>query len=352
LTLVVASSVPEAAELGSLDLVPLPEYTRAAAGRALWRETNLSSLARSVRAEAILAPVPELPARRLEKPTVVVVHDVGPFVAPAFYSRNKRLRYETVLRHACRRASAIVCVSEATLVGLHAAIGVDPGRCSVIGEGPQLLDAAGEPSAEPSGAPFFLYVGSLDPRKNVNTLLDAVVHADPPLPPLLIVGPASAGELASLRRRCARFAGRVEHLGFVDAARLRSLYASALAVVLPSLYEGFGLPVLEAFEAGAPVVASDIPTVNEISRDAFVRVSKPLDPSWWADALRRVSDDPDLRTAMRARGKEAAERFTWREIGEQFADLLVATARGARSAGDAGAREQVGLRAVPVRADD
>jgi glycosyltransferase involved in cell wall biosynthesis/GT2 family glycosyltransferase len=352
LALVVASSVPEAAGLGSLDLVPLPEYTRAAAGRALWRETNLSSLARSVRAEAILAPVPELPARRLEKPTVVVVHDVGPFVAPAFYSRNKRLRYETVLRHACRRASAIVCVSEATLVGLHAAIGVDPGRCSVIGEGPQLLDAAGEPSAEPSGAPFFLYVGSLDPRKNVNTLLDAVVHADPPLPPLLIVGPASAGELASLRRRCARFAGRVEHLGFVDAARLRSLYASALAVVLPSLYEGFGLPVLEAFEAGAPVVASDIPTVNEISRDAFVRVSKPLDPSWWADALRRVSDDPDLRTAMRARGKEAAERFTWREIGEQFADLLVATARGARSAGDAGAREQVGLRAVPVRADD
>ncbi|MGH3025395.1 MAG: glycosyltransferase, partial [Gaiellaceae bacterium] len=181
LSLIVASSVPEVADLGTFDLVRLPEYTRSAAGRALWRETNLSILARSTRANVTLALVPELPARRLENPTVVVVHDVGPFVAPAFYSRNKRTRYETVLRHACRRASAIVCVSEATLIGLHSAIGVDPRRCSVIGEGPQLFDGPAGPSTEGAeGRPFFLYVGSLDPRKNVGTLVDAVAGADPP----------------------------------------------------------------------------------------------------------------------------------------------------------------------------
>jgi GT2 family glycosyltransferase/glycosyltransferase involved in cell wall biosynthesis len=334
LSLVVATSLPEAGELGDFDLVPLPESTRAVAGRAVWRETHLASLARTMRADVILAPVPELPARRLEQPSVVVVHDVGPFVAPAFYSRNKRLRYETVLRHACRRATSIVCVSEATLVGLRAAIGIDPHRCSVIGEGPQLFGDI-EPTDETFGVdrpPFLLYVGSLDARKNVDTLVDAVLHADPPLPPLVIAGPATASELASLRRRCAAFPGRVEHLGYVDASRLRALYAGCLGVVLPSLYEGFGLPVLEAFIADAPVVASDIASVNEIARGAVLRVDSPLDLRAWTAALRRLAAEPALRQRLRDRGRVSAERFTWPEVGTKFADLLVATAGNGRAA--------------------
>jgi glycosyltransferase involved in cell wall biosynthesis/GT2 family glycosyltransferase len=329
LTLVVATSLPEAGRLGDFDLVRLPESTRAVAGRALWRETHLASLARTVRADVVLAPVPELPARRLKQPSVVVVHDVGPFVAPAFYTRNKRLRYETVLRHACRRATSIVCVSEATLVGLRAAIGIDPRRCSVIGEGPQLFedveltDDAGQDGDRP---PFLLYVGSLDARKNVDTLVDAVLLADPPVPPLVITGPASSAELAALRRRCSEFPGRVEHLGYVEASRLRALYASCLGVVLPSLYEGFGLPVLEAFAADAPVVASDIASVNEIARGAVLRVDSPLDPNSWVEALRRLSAEPALRERLRDRGRLSAQRFTWPSVGSKFADLLIETA--------------------------
>jgi glycosyltransferase involved in cell wall biosynthesis/GT2 family glycosyltransferase len=356
LSVIVASSLPEAAELGSLDLVRLPEFTRAAAGRAVWRETNLSTLARTVRADVMLAPVPELPARRLEKPSVVVVHDVGPFVAPAFYSRNKRLRYETVLRHACRRASSIVCVSEATLIGLYAAIAVDPRRCCVIGEGPQLLDDPAGTSGEPVAVdgPFFLYVGSLDPRKNVDTLVDAFAHADPPLPRLVIAGPASARERSALDRRIAGAPARVQHLGFVDPAQLRMLYASCVGVVLPSLYEGFGLPVLEAFEAGAPVIASDIPTVNELSRDGVLRVDSPLDPGCWRSALRRLAGDPDLASSMRDRGRTEAERYSWHEIGTRFADLLVATAHvdaGAHASG-AAVRDAVARGSAASRADD
>lgn len=328
LSLVVATSLPEAGKLGDFDLVPLPESTRAVAGRALWRETHLASLARTVRADVVLAPVPELPARRLEPPTVVVVHDVGPFVAPAFYSRNKRLRYETVLRHACRRATSIVCVSEATLLGLRAAIGIDPRLCSVIGEGPQLFEEieTNDNAPDLDRPPFLLYVGSLDARKNVDTLVDAVLHADPPLPPLVIAGPASTSELAALKRRSAALPGRVEHLGYVEASRLRALYAGCLGVVLPSLYEGFGLPVLEAFAADAPVVASDIPSVNEIARGAVLRVESPLDPRAWTEALRRLSAEPALRERLRDRGRVSAQRFTWPEVGAAFADLLVETA--------------------------
>jgi O-antigen biosynthesis protein len=333
LSLAVASSVPETAELGDIELVPLPGYTRGAGGRAVWRETNLEGIVRSMGADVILAPVPELPFRSLDRPTVVVVHDVGPFVAPAYYSRNKRLRYETVLRHACRKATAIVCVSEATLIGLHAALGVDQRRCTVIGEGPQLLLDPSTRADEDVDSPYFLYVGSLDPRKNVLTLVDAVVHADPPLPRLVIVGPATPSELAELKRRSSSAPGRVEHLGFVEPTRLGTLYSSCIAVVLPSLYEGFGLPVLEAFEAGVTVVASDIVSVNEVSDGAVVSVRRPLEASCWLEALRRVADDPELRAIMRARGAVAAKRYSWAAVGSQFADLLVATARG--TTGDA-----------------
>jgi glycosyltransferase involved in cell wall biosynthesis len=238
------------------------------------------------------------------------------------------LRYETVLRHACRRATSIVCVSEATLVGLRAAIGIDPRLCSVIGEGPQLFEEieTNDDAPDLDRPPFLLYVGSLDARKNVDTLVDAVLHADPPLPPLVIAGPASTNELAALKRRSAAFPGRVEHLGYVEASRLRALYAGCLGVVLPSLYEGFGLPVLEAFAADAPVVASDIPSVNEIARGAVLRVESPLDPRAWTEALRRLSAEPALRERLRDRGRVSAQRFTWPEVGAAFADLLVETA--------------------------
>jgi glycosyltransferase involved in cell wall biosynthesis len=120
------------------------------------------------------------------------------------------------------------------------------------------------------------------------------------------------------------------------------LYGACLGVVLPSLYEGFGLPVLEAFAADAPVVASDIPSVNEIARGAVLRIERPLAPAAWIEALRRLVAEPTLRERLRDRGRVSAERFTWPEVGTRFADLLVETAgsRGAEPQG-ASARDLV-----------
>jgi len=324
LSVVVATSLPEVAELGDVEVVALDPSTQSVVGRALWRERRLPGLVEQTRADVLVAPVPELPFRRLDVPTIVVVHDVGPFVAPAFYTRNKRMRYTATLRHACSRATAIVCVSNATLVGLRGAIGADPDRCVVIGEGPQPLV---RPAADGAGTddPFVLYVGSLDPRKNVDTLVSAVVEAVPPLPArLVIAGPAERGERERLP--LSRGRDRVEHLGFVDAATLASLYRSCLAVVLPSLYEGFGLPVLEAFAAGAPVVTSDIPTAREIAGDAALYVPRPLDPASWADALRTVASDDALRARLREAGAGVAAEYTWPAVGRAFAELVAATA--------------------------
>jgi glycosyltransferase involved in cell wall biosynthesis/GT2 family glycosyltransferase len=323
LALVVATSVADVAELGPMELVHVSPRTQGVSARALWRERNLASLARSLRADVVLSPVPELPLRRLPVPSVIVVHDVGPLVAPAFYSLPKKLRYQSFLPRACRAASVVVCVSQATLTGLHAATGTDPRRCEVIGEGPQLLD--GPDDAERTRDPYLLYVGSLDPRKNVETLMAAVIGADPPLPAkLLIVGPNEGGTKTELNERVARLGAseRVEHLGFVAPARLTALYRGASALVLPSLHEGFGLPVLEAMNIGTPVVASDIPPVREVAGDAALYVSRPLDADAWRVALARICADDSLRAELSERGAAAAVQFSWAEVGRRFSELL------------------------------
>jgi glycosyltransferase involved in cell wall biosynthesis/GT2 family glycosyltransferase len=322
LELFVAASIDEVSDLGSLELVKVPPKTQGMATRALWREQNLPELTRSLGVEVLLAPVPELPLRQLDVPSVVVVHDVGPLVAPAFYSLPKRLRYRTVLPRTCRLATAVVCVSDATLVGLHSATGIDPAKCAVIGEAPQMLGL--HTDAAPEDAPYFLYVGSLEPRKNVATLVDAVSAADPPLPArLLMVGPLD-GEPTELGRRIASRSAddRLDHLGFVSPERLTDLYRGATAVVLPSVYEGFGLPVLEAMAHGAPVVSTDIPSVREIAGDAAVYVARPFDPACWRDALRSVASDEQLRADLSARGLAVASTFSWTDVGRRFADLL------------------------------
>ncbi len=333
LSLAVATSVGDVASLGPVELIEVSPRTQEVVARALWRERNLPGLARSLGAEVVLTPVPELPLRRLPIPSVVVVHDVGPLVAPAFYSLPKKLRYEAALRRTCRVASAIVCVSRTTLLGLHAATAIDPARCEVIGEGPQLL---AQPAASAGvDGPFVLYVGSLDPRKNVETLVDAVLDADPPLPArLCIVGPIDSRSPAVLDGLLERHPARerVGHLGFVPADRLAALYRDAAVLALPSLYEGFGLPVLEALVAGVPVVASDIPSLREVAGDAALYVSRPFAAASWREALRRACEDAGLRRSLIARGRETAAAFSWERVGAEFAALLRRVARGEAAA--------------------
>jgi glycosyltransferase involved in cell wall biosynthesis len=322
LSLVVATSVREVADLGPMRLVPVSQRTQGPAARALWRDRNLASLARSSGVDVVLTPVPELPLRRLPVPTVIVVHDVGPLVAPTFYSLAKKLRYQAFLPRTCAAASAVVCVSQATLDGLRASTDTDPRRCEVIGEGPQLLAGASERG---TADPYLLYVGSLDARKNVDTLVDAFATADPPLPVrLLIVGPTDARSAEALRGRLARegLDERVRHLGFVSAEQLTGLYRDAIALVLPSLYEGFGLPVLEAMKLGTPVVASDISPLREVAQDAALYVSAPLDAEAWRSALARILSDDGLRAELSRAGAAAAARYSWAEVAERFSDLL------------------------------
>jgi glycosyltransferase involved in cell wall biosynthesis len=124
----------------------------------------------------------------------------------------------------------------------------------------------------------------------------------------------------------------MRHLGFVPAEELAGLYRSAHALVLPSLYEGFGLPVLEAMVAGTPVVASDIPSLREVAGQAALFVDRPLDPAAWREALARICTDAELREELVRRGRVEAERHSWPEVAGRFRDLLLRVAAEGRPA--------------------
>jgi glycosyltransferase involved in cell wall biosynthesis len=325
LSLTVATSTPQRLGISSsVRVIRSGARTRDFVARTAWREARLGPLLRDSASDVLLAPVPELPLRPTEVPSVVVIHDVSQIAAPALYGWARWLRFSVGLPLACARATAVVCDSHATLRGLRCAVAGDASAKSrVIHPGPQRLP---EPSETPlHGRPYLLYVGSLLPHKNLEAVLAALASGGSRLPvDLLLAGPATRDEEEGLSAR-ARGLGltqRVHHLGFVDRDQLSTAYRHARAVVLPSLMEGFGLPVLEAMGLGAPVVSSDLAPVREIGDDAVLYVRDPLNPEEWLDALIRLWSDEALRDRLSTRGLARAGQFSWRTAREEFSGLL------------------------------
>jgi glycosyltransferase involved in cell wall biosynthesis len=323
---VVATSLPaDFAPLG-VAITTIPSATRKFGARLIWRERSLPRLLEETGADVLLAPVPELPLRHIEVPAIMVVHDVGPLVERGLYGWPRWLRYRAALPRACRSADAVVCVSRATDQELTRAVPQARGKVRVIGQGPQLFgESAGRNGAAASARPFVLYVGSAYAHKNLSTLVRAFAAPGPALEAeLRIVGPENDSGSANIRELCARLgiADRVRLAGYVSSDELAQLYRDALVLALPSLYEGFGLTVLEAMNAGTPVVASELPAVREIAGDAAWYVGAPRDPRAWRSALAGVCSAPALRDALRARALQRATRHTWAAAGAQFGALI------------------------------
>jgi glycosyltransferase involved in cell wall biosynthesis len=284
------------------------------AARSLWRERHLARIVREHRADAVLAVNPELPLRRLPVPALVVVHDVFPLTSPRLTGRAKQLRFRLTLPAVCARASHVVCVSEATRDALARSLRVPGEKLRVIGEGPSPLPVLARAPAEP---PRLLYVGELYKRKNLHTLLAALresgLHLD-------MVGPARERALAALHAQLDAWGlrDRVVHHGFVSDEGLARLYARAAALVLPSLEEGFGRPLLDAMTLGVPAVASDIPALRELAGGGALLVRDPLDPAEWGGAIERALGDSGLAE----RGRRRAVAYSWPEVARQFAQLL------------------------------
>jgi glycosyltransferase involved in cell wall biosynthesis len=201
--------------------------------------------------------------------------------------------------------------------------GVSPDRVRAIHHGTGLVGATA-PGVLPPRTParYALHVGTVEPRKNVPTLLAAwrllrARRADPP--PLVLCG-GFGWRAEEARREIAEAEqeGWAVHLGYVGAAELAALYAGAELVALPSFYEGFGLPAVEALRAGVPLVASDLPVLREVAGDAAL-YAPPASPELWADRLGELLADPALRQEMSRKGRERAGRFDWDRAAEATA---------------------------------
>lgn len=239
-------------------------------------------------------------------PLVITVHDLVTRELPSLHSRRARKMQRRQLA-GLERAAAILAVSGSTAESL-VDIGVDPRRIHVTPNGLTRLPPPVEPPIE---GPFILAVGTLERRKGHDLLLRAFAAARLQGLRLVFAGP-TAGRSEELQMLAGELGlrERLLILGRVDDAALAGLYRAATVFCMPSLGEGFGLPVLEALAAGLPVVASDLPAIRELAGGVAELVA-PGDVDALAAGLRRMLDGDSLRRRCREQGPSRASRFSW-----------------------------------------
>jgi glycosyltransferase involved in cell wall biosynthesis len=292
--------------------------------RIAWEHAALPLATRRDRLDVFHGTMNVLP-RFLPCPSVVTIHDLAflrwPEQVPA-----RRYRYlSAAVKAATKQAARIIAVSESTKADLVELLAVDPARVSVTHLG--VDDRFRLPSSEDRMAflhrqglvrPYVLAVGNLEPRKNLPGLLRAFARLAPEVPhDLVLVGAEGwlTGEIHATLDEL-RLGGRVRMTGFVEDADLPAWYGAADLFVYPSLYEGFGLPVLEAMACGAPVVTSNVSSLPEVAGDAALLVD-PSDVDSIAEEMRRGLTDAALAFDLRRRGQLRAADFTWDRTAEQ-----------------------------------
>ena len=270
---------------------------------------------------------------------VVTVHDLGYRFFPKAHRLMARLYLELTTRYSAWRADRVLADSDATRRDLIAQYGTAAAKIRVVypsAEGVQRASAAQIAAVRTAYAlpeRYLLFVGTLQPRKNIARLAQAFAmylarSGDPDLS-LVLAGQrgwrfAPERDLWSHLPKTAH--ERVRLLGYVADSDVAALYSGALAFVFPSLYEGFGFPVLEAMQCGTPVLCADTSSLPEVAGDAALLVN-PLDVAQIADGIQRLMTDAALRCALIARGRAHAATFTWRRAAQQTFQALCEAAR-------------------------
>ena len=259
-------------------------------------------------------------------PAVVTIHDLTFELHPEWFSRRSRLSTRRFARLAARRATAILTVSEWSKKDLVEIYGVDPQRVHVIypavGEwNDEESRDSGESVAQRLGVPgpFVLHVGSIHTRRNLARLLRAVARLRQTGEDLavILVGKVEYPYPDVERMICdAGMSGAAVHAGYLPDADLRALYGEARLLAVPSLYEGFGLPGVEAMALGTPVVAANTSCFPEVLGDGALLVD-PLDEEALADAIRRAAQEGTEREALRERGRRRAARYSWERAAKE-----------------------------------
>ena len=265
---------------------------------------------------------------------VVTVHDVIPLKYREDYLRSAAHRaFFTFQMSLSRRADAVITVSETSKRDLVRIGRFRPSKIAVIGEGVDrdLLSGPADTPA-PDRTPYVLAMGAGEPRKNVAGVIEGFLRVAEQIPhQLVLVGAPWRGRRAIVPPD-ASAAGRIEDRGAVTNAQLRELYRGAAAFIYPSLYEGFGLPVLEAMASGTPVITSREGSLEEIAGNAALYV-EPRDASAIGDAIVDLLSHPERRSALVAAGHDRVRRFSWETAARQTIAVYERVAAAGSAAG-------------------
>jgi glycosyltransferase involved in cell wall biosynthesis len=257
---------------------------------------------------------------------VVTVHDLAFEYFPSLFPRSWRILYRIGVRAAVKRADAIVTPSRNTAEDVLSRTDVDPRKLHVVPLASSLpqgtLDSDGVLSRLKIPSPYVLFVGTLEPRKNLVRLVRAYrrVAANGFPHALVLAGPLGWHHESLMRELALHGPGEIVMTGSLSPDELDALYRAADVFVYVSLYEGFGLPILEAMARGVPTVASTTSSVPEVAGGAAVGVN-PRSVREMARAIESVMSDVDLADRLAARGRSQAERFSWDETARLTLDV-------------------------------
>jgi len=298
----------------------------------IWVQTTFERRAREWGADVLLAALTIGPVRAT-LPWVSVVHDLTPCTHPEWHRARTLVGFVPLWNRTVEQASRFVCVSEATERDLVRAHPDAASRSRVVPNGVDADFSPAESKEEKEetrrrfaeGRRFLLYLGTLEPRKNVETLVEACerLWARRPEAPDLVLAGGSGWKTVALEAQIAAspFRERIHLPGYASKETALALYRAAEVFVYPSLAEGFGLPVLEAMACGAPVVVSTAEALREVAGDTAL-FAEPLDAAGFASRIERLLDDPVLAGRLAAAGPPRAAAFSWDAAAAATARVL------------------------------
>lgn len=303
----------------------------------LWTQVGLALQTFKDPVDVLFVPGHTLPLiRRPKLKTVMTVHDLGVEYLPKTHQLKQRLYLGFITKFQFRSATRLVAVSKATQRDLIDKVGIDPKRIALVYEGlnPQ-LDISVKPDTKVDvlnrydleSKKYFLFLGTIQPRKNLSRLIESYANflaQDINHKKIKLVLGGGKGwlsdEIYELPKKL-RIETQVKFLGRVPDSDLPDLYRQALALVFPSLYEGFGLPVLEAFACDCPVITSNSSSLPEVAGDAAILVD-PYNIEAIALAMDEITEDKKLRTDLIRKGRAQLKKFSWQKAANETLEVL------------------------------
>ncbi len=293
------------------------------------RQQRLPAAARARAPDLLWVPHYNIPLAWRRGQLLVTVHDLAHLALPEVFGRGpKRLYARVTFATVRRRADGILFDSRFSREEFQRLVGTPRGAGRVVYPGvePDWFEGQKETPAAAAAErrPYFVFVGNVKPHKNLGRLLEAFARVAGEIPHDLVVAGRREGFLTAdpeAAREAEALGERVRFAGFVPAAELRRLVAAADALVLPSLYEGFGLPALEAMACGRPVLAARAGALPEVCGEVALYCD-PHDAGDIAAALRRIAGDAELRAVLSRRGPEQARRFSWDVAADAVREVI------------------------------